>query len=135
MSAVSEKTIAVIKKLLKEKDGVVFAYMHGSAVSSETYHDIDIGLYIENDMVNTGKYNTMDYIIPAEQNLEKEIGVPVDIQILNTAPLSFRYSVVTHGIVLIDTNPLIRERFELMARVHYFDFRPKAEEYLREALR
>jgi hypothetical protein len=42
--------------------------------------------------------------------------------------------VVSRGRVLLDRSPELREDFELLSRVEYFDFKPRREEYLKEAL-
>ena len=115
----------------------MFAYLYGTAVSSKNYNDIDIALFVNSKYYESIIQNsspTLDFIIPLEQKLEQNLHLPVDMQIINNAPLAFRFNIVNHSIILIDKNPLAREQFELLSRVEYFDFKPKSEEYLREAL-
>ena len=63
-----------------------------------------------------------------------QLGVTIDVQILNEAPLAFRYQ------ALAGTPLVVRDRNQfddIRARTwdDYFDFAPFAREYLREALR
>lgn len=131
------KKISTIIKTLENINSIVFAYLHGTAVSSKNYKDIDIALFINSNDYNSIIQNnspTLDFIIPLEQKLEQNLHLPIDVQIINNAPLAFRFNIVNHGIILTDKNPLTREQFELLSRVEYFDFKAKSEEYLREAL-
>lgn len=129
--------ILTIKKVLENINSIVFAYLHGTAVSSKNYNDIDIALFVnpkDYESIIQNSSPTLDIIIPLELKLEQNLHLPIDMQIINNAPLAFRFNIVNHSIILIDRNPLIREQFELLSRVEYFDFKPKSEEYLREAL-
>ena len=132
-----KKKQKIITTALETVDSMEFAYIHGSAVYADKYHDIDIAIFLTPLKFKEimGKASiTLDMLMPLENNLEHALHVPVDVQVLNNAPLSFRYTVVNKNIVLIDKNPLLREQFELLSRVEYYDFRPRIEEYIREAL-
>jgi predicted nucleotidyltransferase len=132
-----EKTVRMkIEQQLSCHMEIAFAYLHGSILHATNPNDIDIALYIfpeQFDNLMKGS-SLFDYSIPFEQELEKHIGQSCDIQILNTAPLPFRARVVTQGIAILDRSPSLREQFELLSRVEYFDFRPRRERYLKEAL-
>jgi predicted nucleotidyltransferase len=133
----STKKISTIIKTLENIDSIVFAYLHGTAFSSKNYKDIDIALFVnpkDYESIIQNNSPTLDFIIPLEQKLEQNLHLLIDMQIINNAPLAFRFNIVNHSIILIDKNPLTRELFELLSRVEYFDFKPKSEEYLREAL-
>ena len=134
---VHKKQQKKITTILETVDSMEFAYIHGSAVYTDKYHDIDIAIFLTplkfNEIMDKGSI-TLDMLMPLENKIEHALHTPVDIQVLNNAPLSFRYTVVNKNIVLIDKNPSLREQFELLSRVEYYDFRPKIEEYIREAL-
>lgn len=132
-----KKQQKIITTTLETVDSMEFAYIHGSAVYADKYHDIDIAIFLTPLKFKEimGKASiTLDMLMPLENDLEHALHVPVDVQVLNNAPLSFRYTVVNKNIVLIDKNPSLREQFELLSRVEYYDFRPRIEEYIREAL-
>jgi len=115
----------------------MFAYLHGSTLSYENPRDIDIAIFIDpdkyNELVINGEVN-MGFAIPLEMELERQIARKFDVQVLNEAPLSFRYRVVTQGVLAIDNDSNIRCDFEYLSRVEYFDFRPRREEYLQEVI-
>lgn len=74
----------------------------------------------------------------AELKLEAElynlIQYPVDVRILNGAPLSFRYNVIKHGRHLAVLDDDARCDFEEATVSNYFDFAPYRKMYLQEAL-
>lgn len=134
------KTAAIIehlKRALQLHPEVVFAYIHGSILSSDKPQDIDVAVFLYpakyEELFSDGEVN-IGFAIPLEMELEKQLDKKVDLQVLNGAPLSFRYHVVNCGILIIENNSNIRFDFEYLSRVEYFDFRPRREEYLREVM-
>jgi predicted nucleotidyltransferase len=126
-----------IKNELKKRSGILFAYLHGSALYSEEPGDIDIAVFFDpkiyKEFFDRGAMN-IELLIPFEMDMERLVSGSIDLQALNMAPLSFQYRVVTKGELLIDNNEKIRCNFEYLSRVKYFDFRPRREEYLKEVL-
>ena len=124
-----------ISMILKGRSEILFGYMHGSVLSSNEPNDIDIAIFIENgfykELVVKGE-TSIGYSIPLEMDIEKTISEKADVQILNKAPLSFQYRVISNGVILKDSYYNNRVDFEYITRVKYFDFRPRIEEYLRE---
>lgn len=127
-----EAKLLSIEKALASHNEVEFAYLHGSSLFSNSYKDIDIAVYLSSDY--TGYSSCFDVSIPLELELEKQINRRFDVQILNFAPLAFRFRIVSQGTVVIDRSPKSREIFELLSRVKYFDFKSRKQEYLKEAL-
>ena len=118
----------IIKNFLKSIGGIEFAYLHGSFIAEGAFRDIDIALYINDD-------NSTD--IQFELQLETTLGnllvpYPVDIRILNSSPLSFRYNVIKFGKPLIIMNDNLRTDFEAATFSNYFDFAPFRNVYLKE---
>ena len=126
-----------INEVLCLRAEILFGYLHGSALCSQKPNDIDVAVFLAPQVYEklrvSGTVN-LKYAIPLEMELEKKIGMPVDLQVLNNAPLRFKYSAVSKGELVIDRNRDIRTDFEGLTRVEYFDFRPKREAYLQEAL-
>jgi predicted nucleotidyltransferase len=130
--------IEILSNRFSSCNEIMFAYIHGSALHSTSPHDIDIAIFLfpeELENITRSKQLELDYLIPSELDLERLIRRKTDIQVLNRAPLGFRFRVVNSGTIILDRDPLFREQFELLSRVEYFDFRPRQKEYLREALR
>ena len=117
------------KTFLAAKNGIVFAYIHGSFVTGEKFRDIDIAAYFE---------HPPGHIIEEELSLETELSrvmnnLPVDLRILNHAPLSFRYNVIRYGRPIFVRDNDSRCEFMEETLRNYFDFAPYREMYLREA--
>lgn len=77
-------------------------------------------------------------LLPVELDLEEKlynmVQYPVDVRILNSAPLSFRYNVIKHGRHLAVFDDDARCDFEEATVSNYFDFAPYRKMYLQEAL-
>jgi len=134
-------SLAVIVKQLKHtlanQSNILFAYLHGSALLSEKPQDIDVAVYLVSEAFNTLQAKaelSFGFAIPLEMELEKKLQKRADIQVINRAPLSFRYRVISNGRIIIDNDGNKRSDFEYLTRVEYFDFSPRHKEYLREVI-
>ena len=78
-----------IKEILSKKDEVLFAYIHGS-FDELHFRDVDVAVYVDEEKVE----DFLDYELKLSIEIEKEIKLPVDVKILNSAPLSFRYRAI-----------------------------------------
>jgi predicted nucleotidyltransferase len=129
--------IEQLKHTLANQSQILFAYLHGSVLSSEKPRDIDVAVYLiseEFDTLQTKAELSLGFAIPLEMRLEKILQKRVDIQVINRAPLSFRYRVINEGRLIIDNDSNKRCDFEYLSRVEYFDFSPRQKEYLREVI-
>ncbi len=106
--------------------GLVFAYVHGSFLSSE-FSDVDIGAYFDEPP------DAKD-LVRIEAGLERTLGLPLDLQALNKAPLAFAYRVISEGRPVFARDDIVRLDYEERVRDLYFDFRPFLERYYEEAV-
>jgi predicted nucleotidyltransferase len=134
--------IGSIKKKLELQLGkqrqVMFAYLHGSVLTKNNPRDIDIAVYLYPkifDQLSRNGEISLSFAIPLEIDLEELLKRKVDVQVLNRAPLSFRYRLISDGILIVDKDSNLRSDFEYLSRVEYFDFKPRRNEYLREVMR
>jgi predicted nucleotidyltransferase len=67
---------------------VLFAYAYGSCIGTQAFHGIDIGVYLSGSTINA------DVTADLSQHLSGKVKLPVDVRILNTAPISFRFHVL-----------------------------------------
>jgi predicted nucleotidyltransferase len=126
-----------IRRALSVRREVAFAYIHGSILSSEHPQDIDIAVFLHPEFYDEFLRNgdlSLGLAIPLEMELEKSVKRKVDLQVLNEAPLSFRFRVASEGMLVVDTDIDMRSTFEYLSRVQYFDFRRRREEYLSEVV-
>ena len=135
---ITEEIKEILKQTLHRQPEIMFAYLHGSILSSVSARDIDAAVFLypeayirlaENGQLSIG------LAIPLEMELEKHLSKKVDVQVLNNAPLSFKYRIVTQGLVIVDKDSNPRCDFEYLSRVEYFDFRPRRIEYLQEVMK
>ncbi len=130
-----KKVFKVLREALEKEYGLCVAYVHGSFVESGLFRDIDVALYYH----PTPEFNLLDRELDMEVALEEaliEAGfrIPVDVRIVNQAPLSFRYGVIKDGELLLVRNDDRRVDFEVLTLSKYFDFAPFRAAYLTEVL-
>ncbi len=128
--AAKNKIIRELRNRLSQEKNIVFAYIHGSFLMGNDFHDIDIAIFLDQ---KTAEPNPVDFEISSSLKLEKSLDVSVDVKILNFAPLSFRYH-ASKGELILDRDMAIREDFLCRTWSDYFDFKPVAKIYLREAV-
>lgn len=122
-----EKEIAAF--LTGEVEGLSFAYIFGSFATPGPFSDIDIAIYLEKPVDDP-----LDAEFDLENALEERIRLPVDVRILNKAPVSFCRNVIKEGTVIIDNDPNRRADFQGLVLKKYFDFEPFRRRYLREVI-
>ncbi|NPV29750.1 MAG: nucleotidyltransferase domain-containing protein [Firmicutes bacterium] len=103
-----EVILAKIKNLLEAQPEISFAYAHGSFLEQETFGDIDLAIYLSPVPAGSGTY----YELALESALEELIHYPVDLRILNEAPLSFKYSVLRNGTRILEKDEDLRVAFQ-----------------------
>ncbi len=118
-----------IECFLKNYPDVIFAYVHGSFISGERFRDIDVAIYLK-----TNPTKLLELELDMEAKIYNLISYPVDVRILNRAPLSFRYNVIKYGRHLAVINDDARCDFEEATVSNYSDFAPFRRRYLMEAL-
>jgi predicted nucleotidyltransferase len=95
-----DKTISAIKSALLQHEEIRFAYIYGSFVDPEMpyFRDIDIGIYADENAISAKQF--IDYSINLSLELESAIKkYPVDVVVLNNAPLSLGFR-ITQGELL-----------------------------------
>ncbi len=104
--------------------------MHGSFIKEGRFRDIDLAIFLKEIPVSSLKYE-----LEMEIRLSGIAGrLPVDIRILNGAPLSFRYRVIKEGKPLIVRDNAKMADFIEATVTQYLDFSPHLENYLKETI-
>jgi len=117
-----------ISAFLQSRDDILFAYIHGSFAREEKFADIDIGIFLR----EPARLNPLDLELELETALQSLIRFPVDLRVLNFAPLSFVYNVIKASILVVDKEADSRADFEGRIFKKYFDFAPYRKRYLKE---
>ena len=129
-SSQKEKLIEIFARQLEKKyKEIRFAYIFGSFISETYFSDIDLGIVLGVDLKSP-----LDFEIELENRLEKIAKLPVDVRVLNNAPISFTQNVFRTGRVILDKYPNIRADFEGRILKEYFDFAPYHRAYLQEVI-
>jgi predicted nucleotidyltransferase len=113
--------------LYRECGGIIVAYLFGSFVTANFFADIDLGI-----LMDRLPDRPLDFELDLECKLEEMIRFPVDVRIINGAPLSFCQNIIRHGKKIIDKDPDFRAEFEGNILKQYFDFSHFRRRYLNE---
>ncbi|MEJ5251401.1 MAG: nucleotidyltransferase domain-containing protein [Armatimonadota bacterium] len=124
-----ERIAQQIADLLMEREAVVFAYLHGSFAEGLAFRDIDIAVYLQD--ANMPQDKLLQWCFRLADEIEARVGLPVDVQALNDAPLGFKHS-VTNGRVLFSRDEKFRYQFVERVWIEYMDFEYLARQMLKE---
>ena len=89
---------------LSKEPGILFAYLHGSFVTGESFRDIDVGLY-------TRYRSEFFYESDLSFELSKATGYEVEVKVINEAPVAFQMAVISEGRLLFSIDDDARTDF------------------------
>jgi len=127
-----ENIVQRIKTILFQQEKVLFAYLHGSFIAKTNFGDIDVAVYLRDSDILPEDY--ISFELMQEIELASIAPAPVDVRVLNYAPLAFRYNVIKNGLLLFEKSEKQRVDFEVLAVKLYCDFLPYRKRYLEEVL-
>jgi predicted nucleotidyltransferase len=112
-------------------EGVVCAWLFGSTARGETHagSDVDVAVLLAQDPPSTLAGSG----VALADTLEGALGAPVDVVLLNRAPVDLTHRVLRDGVLVFDADPARRIAFEVRARSLYFDLKPILDQYRRKA--
>lgn len=106
-----EERHRIAQRLATELEGdrnVAFAYLYGSFMESQPFHDIDVGVYL----VCVGADPAGALAFDLAERLNEVARMPVDVRILNVAPVSFLYHVLRGQLLFCRDDPRLAEVME-----------------------
>ncbi|MBC8550909.1 MAG: nucleotidyltransferase domain-containing protein [Candidatus Brocadiales bacterium] len=121
----SKKQLAGIIETRKEGE---FAYVYGSFSEGLPFHDIDIGIYTS----GVKKEDATFYALDISRLIEAEVHMPVDVRVLNYAPVSFLYHVI-RGELIFERDEDMRVDFVENTVRRYLDIKPLIRRGIKEA--
>ena len=125
-----EHVVDRISSYLRDNhDEIVAVYLFGSFNAAEQFSDIDLAVLADSPLDNP-----LFFEVNLETDLEKIVKYPVDVRVLNKAPLSFCREVIRSGTVIVDQKPNLRADFQGKILKQYFDFSPFRRRYLSEVV-
>jgi predicted nucleotidyltransferase len=123
------KTRKKLEGILKKQEEIEFAYLYGSFIEHLPFHDVDVAVYIG----RIQKRETTSCSLDLAQQLSDKLSLPVDVRILNFAPVSFRYHVF-RGELISERNEELRSRLMEETIQKYLDLKPILDRSMKEAL-
>jgi uncharacterized protein len=126
-----ERLVQQLKPILSSRSELVFAYLHGTFLGGEPFRDVDLAVYVT--WVPERKLSFRQYELDLSVELTQQMRLPVDVRVLNDAPMGFRYHIFKGRLLLVKDRELLGD---VRARTwdDYFDFAPFARRYFREAI-
>jgi predicted nucleotidyltransferase len=112
-----------------EREGIAAAYLFGSVArgTQGPGSDVDVGVLYSEDPPAT-----LDGLgLGLEGDLEDLLGVPVQVVVLNGAPVDLIVRVLRDGKLLVNRDPSKRIRFEVKSRNEFWDLEPYLKMYRR----
>lgn len=111
---------------------VVAAYLFGSIArgTGHSQSDVDVAVLYPADPPRTLAALPLD----VQAGLERVLGAPVDVIVLNRAPVDLVHRVLRDGRLVFEGDRSARIRFEVRARNEFFDLLPILERYRRPRL-
>jgi len=79
----------VLHERLLQCEQVRFAYLFGSFTLEGSFEDIDVAVYVTPDILQHTDALTLSFDLA--DTLEQAVGLPVDVVVLNTAPLALQF--------------------------------------------
>ena len=125
----SPRTKDTLVLCLQNRPEILFAILYGSAAEGRPFQDLDIGLFVDRASVPASA--ELDYAFALADELEQVAPHPVDVRVINGAPLPFRYN-VSRGIPLLVNDKEAFARFLERTWDEFLDFQPVAMQYLKE---
>lgn len=125
-----DHVLAELRRYFAARAGDVAAvYLFGSVARGDARpdSDIDVGVLFRTAPPATLAGQPFDMA----GALEQQLGAPVDVVVLNTAPPDLRIRVLRHGLLAVEHDRSARVRFEVATRNEYFDLEPILIEYRR----
>lgn len=102
-------------------EGVVFAYAFGSFAEDRPFHDLDIAVYLNEQVCSPESFLEKQMRLTAD--LEKATGLAVDVVILNDAPIGLRLAAVK-GVLIHSNDEEARCNFVERTCLEYADLEP-----------
>ena len=123
-----QQIILRLGELLKARNDVLFAYVFGSFAEGLPFHDIDAGIYLAGEVQETASLLALEL----SHRISEELNMPVDVRVVNVAPVPFRYHVI-RGRLLFATDDDLHTQFVERTVQSYLDIEPLLRRGMKEA--
>lgn len=119
-----------LREELELREEILFAYVLGSFAEGLPFRDVDVAVWAE----GVEEEEAWDYETKLSVDLTLKLDLPIDVKLLNYAPLGFKFN-ATKGELLFSRDEELRLRFVEETWIEYMDFSWLSRYMLKEALR
>ena len=120
-----------IAACLAEQIEVMFAFLYGSFISEPLFRDIDVGVYVAG--IEPSQYFACENRLSRLSEDAVDSLFPVDVRIINTAPIFFCFEVIRGKLIFSRSEQLLVDFMTSIAR-RRLDMASLRRHYLREAM-
>jgi predicted nucleotidyltransferase len=106
-----------LKRTLENIESILFAYVYGSFIKRDFFRDIDVAVWIDKPE------EAFRHEVDLSSNLEADFKIPVDVHVINEAPLPFKHAVFIWGRLLFSRDKEARIRIVDETIRQYADLR------------
>lgn len=124
-----KRKIELLAARLRDYPEVLFAYLYGSFSQGLPFNDVDVGVYLAREGLSPDE--VLRYETEKGMDIELLIGLPLDLKVLNYAPLPLRYH-ISQGQLLFSRDEPARYAFLEATWRDYFDYYPLARQFFRD---
>ncbi|MDW8105607.1 MAG: nucleotidyltransferase domain-containing protein [Armatimonadota bacterium] len=128
--AEKEKVRERLRTALQVREEILFAYLHGSFLLDVPFEDVDVAVYLREDAHEL--QDSLHYAFQLADALESQLGLPVDVQVLNRAPRGMQFTATT-GELLLCRDEEFRYLFLERLWLDIMDFDYHVRQMLKEA--
>lgn len=121
-----------LREALEAREEIVFAYLHGSFAEGLPFRDVDVAVHLDPALAMAT--DIFDYEMSLSVELTRSLRFPVDVHVLNGAPLGFQHNVLQGEVLLVRDEDELTDFIERVA-LEYMDFAYLGHQYLLEVLR
>ncbi|MDX1607086.1 MAG: nucleotidyltransferase domain-containing protein [Candidatus Competibacterales bacterium] len=124
-------TPAIVQRLQaffeQRAEALICVYLFGSAArgTADRRSDVDIAVLYPEQPPDCLEWLGLDLALA----LERLLGRPVDLVVLNRAPVDLIHRVLRDGVLICERDRSARVRFEVQVRNAYFDLLPYLRQY------
>jgi predicted nucleotidyltransferase len=120
-----------LEERLGADPNVAAVYLFGSQArgTARAGSDVDLGILYR----TAPKSTLLDQPFELMAQLASALGEPIDIVVMNTAPVDLVHRILRDGQILLEPDRSKRIAFEVQARNAYFDLLPILQRYRRKS--
>ena len=126
-----ERLIRQLRDQVQNRPEIFFALVHGSILAGGPFRDVDLALYLEPGAIQREAFR--DYELEQGVRWSEDLGLPVDVRLLNDAPVGFRYHALRGAVLFVQDEEFLDE-FRARTWDEYCDFAPFARRYFHEVV-